>query len=157
MNRPITVIFYGDHLPGIYDTANKDKNNKTVLHETDYFIWSNSVSKSHGAKVAPTTSAYTSSNYFMALAADHMNAKVSPYLALLTSLQQEIPAMSRVIGSTGGIGQGKATYLDCNGNRINVNKLSSKAKKLLEEYKLVQYDQTTGKNYLKETGFTQVP
>lgn len=157
MDKPITVIFYGDHLPGIYDTADMNKNNKTVLHETDYFIWSNSASSSHGTKVNPTTTAYTSSNYFMPLAAEHMNAKVSPYLAMLTELQQEVPAMSRVIGTNGGIGQGKATYLDHDGNDIKVTALSAKAKELLKDYKLVQYDQTVGKNYLKDLGFTQVP
>ena len=72
-------------------------------------------------------------------------------------LQQQIPAMSRVIGSNGGIGQGKATYLDQNGNRIKATKVSRKAQQLLEDYKLVQYDQTIGKNYLKNTGFTKVP
>lgn len=157
MDKPITVIFYGDHLPGIYDTADMNKNNKTVLHETDYFIWSNSASSSHGTKVNPTTTAYTSSNYFMPLAAEHMNAKVSPYLAMLTELQQEVPAMSRVIGTNGGIGQGKATYLDHDGNDIKVTALSAKAKELLKDYKLVQYDQTVGKNYLKDLDFTQVP
>lgn len=155
--KPITVIFYGDHLPGIYDTADMNKNNKTVLHETDYFIWSNSASPSHGTNVNPTTTAYTSSNYFMPLAAEHMNAKVSPYLAMLTELQQEVPAMSRVIGTNGGIGQGKATYLDHDGNNIKATALSAKAKELLKDYKLVQYDQTVGKNYLKDLDFTQVP
>ena len=157
MDKPITVIFYGDHLPGIYDTADMNKNNKTVLHETDYFIWSNSASPSHGTNVNPTTTAYTSSNYFMPLAAEHMNAKVSPYLAMLTELQQEVPAMSRVIGTNGGIGQGKATYLDHDGNNIKATALSAKAKELLKDYKLVQYDQTVGKNYLKDLDFTQVP
>lgn len=157
MDKPITVIFYGDHLPGIYATADENKNNKTVLHETDYFIWSNSASASHGAKVDSSTTAYTSSNYFMPLAAEHMNAKVSPYLAMLTDLKQQVPAMSRVIDSNGGIGQGKATYLDSNGNRVKYSKMSHKARKLLEDYKLVQYDQTIGKNYLKSMNFTQVP
>lgn len=157
IDKPITVIFYGDHLPGIYDTADMDKNNKTVLHETDYFIWSNSVSPSHDTKVNPITTAYTSSNYFMPLAAEHMNAKVSPYLAMLTELQQEVPAMSRMIGTNGGIGQGKATYLDHAGNNIKAAALSAKAKGLLKDYKLVQYDQTVGKNYLEGLDFTQVP
>ena len=38
INRPITVVFYGDHLPGIYSTAYSNKNNILGLHETDYFI-----------------------------------------------------------------------------------------------------------------------
>ena len=157
VNKPITVIFYGDHLPGIYSTADADNNNKTILHETDYFIWSNNASPSAGVKLNQKNSSYTSSNYFMSLAAEHMNAKVSPYIAMLTELQQEVPAMSRVIGATGGIGQGKATYLDHTGNSIKFSEMNSKAKKLLREYKLVQYDQTVGKNYLKNLNFTKIP
>lgn len=40
INKPITVVFYGDHLPGLYpDSAfNKHIENKYL---TDYFIWSN--------------------------------------------------------------------------------------------------------------------
>ena len=50
IDRPITVVFYGDHLPGIYSTAYSSKDNILGLHETDYFIWSNDASKSAGTK-----------------------------------------------------------------------------------------------------------
>ena len=86
IDKPITVVFYGDHLPGIYNTANADKNNALTLHETNYFIWSNRASASHDVKLPESDAAYTSSNYFMTQAAEHMNARISPYLALLLSL-----------------------------------------------------------------------
>jgi len=156
LDKPVTVIFYGDHLPGIYDDASKDKNNALTLHETDYFIWSNNASKSRGAKIDHATS-YTSSNYFMAIAAEHMNAKVSPYLALLTKLRENVPAISRIVVQKGGRSKGNATYLDSNGNEIDKQKLSKTAKQLLKDYELVQYDQTSGKGYLQNTKFTQVP
>ena len=157
IDRPITVIFYGDHLPGIYETANSDANNAVTLHETDYFIWSNKASSSAGTKLPAEETAYTSSNYFMSLAAEHMNAKVSPFLAMLTELREEVPAMNTLIAEAGGIGTGQATYLDANGNQIDVSKLSGKAQQLLEDYKLVQYDMTVGKGYLKDYGFVEVP
>ena len=94
MDRPITVIFYGDHLPGIYSTAYSDSNNVLGLHETDYFIWSNNASKSAGTKLDDASSAYTSSNYFSAQLASHLDAKVSSYLAFLTEMHQAIPALS---------------------------------------------------------------
>ena len=59
----------------------------------------------HFTGLEQSETAYTSSNYFMAMAAEHMNAKVSPFLAMLTELHQEVPAMSRVITSSGGNGQ----------------------------------------------------
>ena len=157
LDKPVTVIFYGDHLPGIYDDAAKEEKNTLTLHETDYFIWSNAASKSKDTKLDYTKTSYTSSNYFMAMAADHMNAKVSPYLALLSELHEAIPAISRVITQKGGRSGGTATYLDSQGNEINKHKLSKTAKQLLEDYSLVQYDQTSGKDYLSKMKFTQIP
>ncbi|WP_181992064.1 LTA synthase family protein, partial [Bifidobacterium longum] len=95
MDKPITVIFYGDHLPGSYQTAAADKNNTLALHQTDYFIWSNQASASAGVKLDASNTAYTSPNYFMEMAAEHMNAKVSPYLAFLTQTRTDIPALER--------------------------------------------------------------
>lgn len=44
INKNITVVFYGDHLPGFYpDSAFKEAVNEK--HETDYFIWSNHQTK----------------------------------------------------------------------------------------------------------------
>ena len=155
MNRPITVIFYGDHLPGIYSTAYSDKNNILGLHETDYFIWSNDASKSANTKLDDSSNAYTSSNYFSAQLASHLNAKVSPYLAFLTKMHETIPAIS--IPSSAGGNVDKPVYLDTTGNRINVKQLSKKAKAMLHDYQLIQYDMSVGKNYLKDIGFVDLP
>ena len=38
LDKPVTVVFYGDHLPGIYSSASEDDNNSLALHLTDYFI-----------------------------------------------------------------------------------------------------------------------
>lgn len=158
LDKPVTVIFYGDHLPGIYPTADADKSNSLKLHETDYFIWSNNASgDASRTKISNNETAYTSSNYFMSLAAEHMDAKVSPYLAMLTRLRNRIPAMSALISNAGGIGLGKATYLDKDGNQIDPETMDQKTQQLLADYKLVQYDMTIGKGYLKELGFTTVP
>ena len=84
LDKPVTVVFYGDHLPGIYSSASEDGNNSLALHLTDYFIWSNKASSSQGNKASDA--AYSSPNFFVAQAADHMNAKVSPSLAFLTEM-----------------------------------------------------------------------
>ena len=156
IDKPVTVIFYGDHLPSIYSTAEQDPKNSSVLHETDYFIWSNSASPSNGTKLADTDAAYISPNYFMALAASHMNAKVSPYLALLTMLHNNLPASSRVAFATGGVSSGDETNLDQVGNQISKKALSKEAKQLLLDYRLVQYDMTAGKGSLADTNFTKI-
>ena len=156
IDKPVTVIFYGDPLPSIYTTANADMDNTLTLHETDYFIWSNQASASAGGKVSGEHTAFSSSNYCMSLAAEHMNATISPYLALLTELQREIPSISRVGSAAVGWGEGDATYLDENGGIIDPDTLTKPAKQLLHDYQLVQYDMTAGDGYLYQTEFFDV-
>lgn len=154
IDRPITVVFYGDHLPGIYSTAYSDSDNILGLHETDYFIWSNNASSAAGTKLDDASSAYTSSNYFSAQLASHLNAKVSPYLAFLTEMHQAIPAMS--VPSAAGDSSDKPVYLNAAGACMNEKDLSEEAKTLLHDYKLIQYDMSAGRNYLKDTDFVEL-
>lgn len=159
LDKPVTVVFYGDHLPGIYSSASEDDNNSLALHLTDYFIWSNKASSSQGNKASDA--AYSSPNFFVAQAADHMNAKVSPYLAFLTELHSKIAAMEPpVVNKIQGwdrIPEGQNIYLDQNGNPMSTDDFDKETKQLLADYKLIQYDITAGKNYLKDTDFMTLP
>ncbi|MDD6461449.1 MAG: sulfatase-like hydrolase/transferase, partial [Bifidobacteriaceae bacterium] len=145
LDRPVTVIWYGDHYPSVFTTANADPANTLALHETDYFIWSNAASASAGTKLSDADAAYTSSNFFMAQAAEHMNAKVSPYLAFLTQMHQQIAAMGLQLDTTSTTG---AEYLDAQGNPLQDADLTDEQRQLLNDYKLIQYDVTAGKGYL---------
>lgn len=159
LDKPVTVVFYGDHLPGIYSSASEDNNNSLALHLTDYFIWSNKASSSQGNKAS--NAAYSSPNFFVAQAADHMNAKVSPYLAFLTEMHSKIAAMEPpVVNKIQGwdrIPEGQNIYLDQNGNPMSTDDFDKETKQLLADYKLIQYDITAGKNYLKDTDFMTLP
>lgn len=159
LDKPVTVVFYGDHLPGIYSSASEDGNNSLALHLTDYFIWSNKTSSSQGNKASDA--AYSSPNFFVAQAADHMNAKVSPYLAFLTEMHSKIAAMEPpVVNKIQGwdrIPEGQNSYLDQNGNPMSTDDFDKETKQLLADYKLIQYDITAGKNYLKDTDFMTLP
>lgn len=159
LDKPVTVVFYGDHLPGIYSSASEDDNNSLALHLTDYFIWSNKASSSQGNKASDA--AYSSPNFFVAQAADHMNAKVSPYLAFLTEMHSKIAAMEPpVVNKIQGwdrIPEGQNIYLDQNGNPMSTDDFDKETKQLLADYKLIQYDITAGKNYLKDTDFMTLP
>lgn len=159
LDKPVTVVFYGDHLPGIYSSASEDDNNSLALHLTDYFIWSNKASSSQGNKASDA--AYSSPNFFVAQAADHMNAKVSPYLAFLTEMHSKIaamepPAVNKIQGWD-RIPEGQNIYLDQNGNPMSTDDFDKETKQLLADYKLIQYDITAGKNYLKDTDFMTLP
>jgi len=159
LDKPVTVVFYGDHLPGIYSSASEDGNNSLALHLTDYFIWSNKASSSQGNKASDA--AYSSPNFFVAQAADHMNAKVSPYLAFLTEMHSKIAAMEPpVVNKIQGwdrIPEGQNIYLDQNGTPMSTDDFDKETKQLLADYKLIQYDITAGKNYLKDTDFMTLP
>ena len=159
LDKPVTVVFYGDHLPGIYSSASEDDNNSLALHLTDYFIWSNKASSSQGNKASDA--AYSSPNFFVAQAADHMNAKVSPYLAFLTEMHSKIAAMDpHVVNKIQGwdrIPEGQNIYLDQNGNPMSTADFDNETKQLLADYKLIHYDITAGKNYLKDTDFMTLP
>ena len=159
LDKPVTVVFYGDHLPGIYSSASEDGNNSLALHLTDYFIWSNKASSSQGNMASDA--AYSSPNFFVAQAADHMNAKVSPYLAFLTEMHSKIAAMEPpVVNKIQGwdrIPEGQNIYLDQNGNPMSTDDFDKETKQLLADYKLIQYDITAGKNYLKDTDFMTLP
>lgn len=177
MNKPVTVIFYGDHLPSIYKHASADDRNSIPLHETDYFIWSNKAAReavdkadnadtAHGGQAVAGSdtaaeNAYTSPNYLMAQAATHLNARVSPYLAFLTAMHRAVPAMEPpVVNVTQGwtrIPEGTPLYLDANGKRIDVSRASAETKRLLDDYRLIQYDITAGNGYLRSLGFMDVP
>lgn len=159
LDKPVTVVFYGDHLPGIYSSASEDANNSLALHLTDYFIWSNKASSTQGNKASDA--AYSSPNFFVAQAAEHMDAEVSPYLAFLTEMHAKIAAMEPpVVNKIQGwarIPEGQNIYLDQNGNPMSEDDFDSETKQLLADYKLIQYDITAGKNYLKDTDFMTLP
>nr|WP_302328185.1 sulfatase-like hydrolase/transferase [Bifidobacterium asteroides] len=158
-SKPVTVVFYGDHLPGIYGTASWDEHNSLALHLTDYFIWSNKASDSSGAQVS--NSAYSSPNFFQAQAAEHIGAKVSPFTAFLTELHDKIsaiePPVANQIQDWNRIPAGQTNYLDAQGQPMNARDFDRATRQLLNDYKLIQYDIMAGKHYLQGTGFNTTP
>lgn len=65
--------------------------------------------------------------------------------------------MSRSINAGSWSAHGEPTFLDDQGRIIDPKTLSGKAKQLLADYKMVQYDMSVGKNYLMDLGFMDVP
>ncbi|MFC6177572.1 LTA synthase family protein [Companilactobacillus huachuanensis] len=147
IQKPITVVWYGDHLPGLYAKNSMQKYN-VVQHETDYFIYSNKYAIEHGYGTRKLTDSteVTDPNGFIPLALKQMQQQVTPYYALLTKVQEEIPAMAK-----NSVGKNENLYVDSNGKQISTKNLTSSQRKLLHDYKLVQYDLTVGKGYSKST------
>ncbi|HFU3955640.1 TPA: LTA synthase family protein, partial [Streptococcus suis] len=115
MDKKITVVFYGDHLPGLYPESIFE-NNSESKYLTDYFIWSNKGNQKLNFPLV------NSSDFPAALLA-HTNSKVSPYYALLTDVLYN--------------------------SSVDKTELSETAQIIADDLKLIQYDITVGKNYLK--------
>lgn len=81
IDKDITVVFYGDHLPGLYPES-AFYNNPEIKYLTDYFIWSN---RERQRQDYP----YLNSSDFPAAVLAHTNSKVSPYYALLTDVLEQ--------------------------------------------------------------------
>jgi phosphoglycerol transferase MdoB-like AlkP superfamily enzyme len=131
------VVFYGDHLPGVYPDSVFEANSTRALHETPFFVWSNFP----GADRAQPT---TSPNHFVDLVLGHVGAKVPPYYALLHRLRQEVSAMD------------SGLLVDDRDRAVRPDQLSPRAIRLLHDYRLVQYDLSVGERLSEETMFAPV-
>lgn len=92
IDKKITVVFYGDHLPGAYP-ASAFENKPETQYQTDYFIWSN-------YQTTKLNYPLINSSDFTAALFEHTNAKVSPYYALLTAVLKESSVAQQAQGLT---------------------------------------------------------
>ncbi|KXT76907.1 LTA synthase family protein [Streptococcus sp. DD12] len=116
IDKKITVVFYGDHLPGYYPTS-VFSSNPGSQYQTDYFIWSN-------YETPKLDYPYVNSSDFPAELLAVTQSKVSPYYALLTDV--------------------------LNNASVDKGELDASQKDISEDLKLVEYDLTTGDNYLTQ-------
>lgn len=150
INRPITIVFYGDHLPGIY--RNNMKVDGLKLHETDYFIYSNPAARRLGARKLTKSTHYVGPNDFIAMAAEQTNSKVTPYQALLTQLYHYLPAYALSTQQNGTNSFNSAPeYVNQHGKIVSAKTFNKRQKRLWHDYQLVQYDITAGHHYLLHT------
>lgn len=150
--QPTTVVWYGDHLPGIYHGLPMGKYG-VPLHETDYFIYSNKAAQRLNHDRLTSQHQLVSPNDFAAMALAKMDVQVSPYYALLTKVQTELPAISLPTNGTAknnSAHQGGIDFINQRGHHV---KLTKDQRRLFHDYQLVQYDLTAGHHYLQRDGF----
>ena len=146
INKPITIVFYGDHLPGIY--GNDMSKDGLKLHETDYFIYSNKYARAHGAHNFSSNTHFVSPNDFIAMVAKQTNSKVNWYQALLTEVYEKLPALTIDTNeSTTNSYNTSSELVNQNGKIVKKSHLSKKQKQILHDYRLIQYDVTAGNHY----------
>lgn len=121
------VLFYGDHLPGIYGSKVKNDNAGLALYRTPFLIWSNQPGQNVPRPVPTTSPAF-----FLPLLYDVANAPMPPYLTLLDQVHQHVTAIQ----------QGR--LLDPQGEQVKESELDSEAAQLLADLRLVQFDFSIG-------------
>lgn len=144
IDKPITFVFYGDHLPAIY-SGNDSKKYGLEQHQTDYFIYSNKYSREQATTLNKEVVA---PNNFGAMALEHANIKVTPYYALLTEVSNHLPALT--IDPTESLSNrfnGKQVFVTEDSQIIQEKNLTEKQKEILEDYRLIQYDLVAGNQY----------
>ncbi|NQP30664.1 LTA synthase family protein [Streptococcus suis] len=78
LDKKVTVVFYGDHLPGLYPES-AFVTDPSAQYKTDYFVWSNFETEDYHYDLI-------NSSDMNALMLETTNNKVSPYYALLTEV-----------------------------------------------------------------------
>ncbi|GMA70563.1 arylsulfatase [Leuconostoc litchii] len=149
LKRPVTLVWYGDHWPGIFSFVNTSTNALSA-HSTPYFIWQNEAAKKANGTV-DVSEKYADPSDFTAMMLKMNNMKVDSYWALKTKLLETVP----VINNYKRNDNGKLSFIDKNGKIIDEKTLTTDQQQLIKDFKLVQYDITTGKNYLLKTKFFQ--
>ncbi len=125
------VLFYGDHLPGIYASSVKRDNEGLALYRTPFFIWS-----SEPAHNVPRTLPTTSPAFFLPLLYDVVDAPVPPYLAMLDEVHRHVSAIQ----------QGR--LLDGSGEpTTDPPELDATTAQLLDDMRLVQFDFSIGQRF----------
>ena len=126
------VVFYGDHLPGDVYEDDVIEQNFARRTETPFFLWSSN------RDLPATALGTTSPIYFLPLAFEAADAPIPPYYALLLDLHAEVPNLSL-------------------SKPVDPSSLSARARRLLHDLELVQYDFSLGERYATEEMFHPSP
>lgn len=122
------VVFYGDHLPGVYSDALRARNAPETSLQTPYLVWSSESNEtSEGAAATPAM--------FLPKVYEAADAPVPPYIALLDDVSRSTPVIQR------------DRLLDPQGQALDREHLDGPTADLLEDLRLVQYDFSIGQRY----------
>lgn len=134
LSRRTLVVFWGDHLPGIYSDTIQNSNEKHTLHETQFLMFDSQGELEKNE--APVTSPF----YFAADLMNQTNQQTTGFYQLLLALQNELPAFERELYYQEGQWHRKA-------------QLNKKQAELYQAYEMIQYDIVSGEKYSLQTNF----
>ena len=132
------VVFFGDHLPPVWSDDIARQNGVVGMRQTPFFLWSNFTDLQESEPL-------TSPVFLLPLLLDQLDAPLPPFYELLRELHEEVPAMRA--------GQ----LYDGEGHQIDREDLSTHARELLRDYRLVQYDLSVGQRWSQDAIFYPEP
>jgi phosphoglycerol transferase MdoB-like AlkP superfamily enzyme len=126
------VVLYGDHQPAGLPDELFARNSGRVMHETPFFIYANFT------ELEPVELPTTSPIFFLPHVFEMVGAPLPPYFALLDRLEGHVSAMQhgRMV-----------SHWDY---EVSPATLTPQARRLLRDYRLVQYDLAVGRRYAEE-------
>lgn len=134
LSRRTLVVFWGDHLPGIYSDTIQNSNEKHTLHETQFLMFDSQ------EELEKTEAPVTSPFYFAADLMNQTNQQTTGFYQLLLALQNELPAFERELYYQEGQWHREA-------------QLNKKQAELYQAYEMIQYDIVSGEKYSLQTKF----
>ncbi|MEQ7188425.1 LTA synthase family protein [Enterococcus hirae] len=134
LSRRTLVVFWGDHLPGIYSDTIQNSNEKHTLHETQFLMFDSQ------GELEKTEAPVTSPFYFAADLMNQTNQQTTGFYQLLLALQNELPAFERELYYQEGQWHREA-------------QLNKKKAELYQAYEMIQYDIVSGEKYSLQTNF----
>lgn len=130
-DEPTIVLLYGDHLPSVWPEAVLAASGPLGRYQTPWVVFAN----------FPTTKqdpGMISANQLMNQVLDSAGATHTPWTALLHELAGEVPAMERT------------AWLAPDGSQLSEDDLTDRARELLADYQLAQYDMAAGQGFATE-------
>lgn len=137
-SEPVLLVFWGDHLPGFYQGEALENNPELKFYEAPFFIYSNDQTLEEEVRE-------TSLIYFTNYVTQLLDFQISPYDALLLELEERLPVLDARI-----------YHERMEKETVSSRKeLTPRASEVLEDYTLLLYDITTGKQYFQDLGFLE--
>ena len=137
IDKPITVLFFGDHLPSdIFDYFAEENNDDLAFYKTDYFIYSNFEQKVLNYPVV-------SPNVMSSIVLEQLNITLSPYYVMLDEVKKTIPVIRW------------GEYL-LDEFFVYEDEFPESAQELVNDYRMIQYDINAGEQYSIDLGIFEI-
>lgn len=136
------IIFWGDHLPGIFPDDLFTKEHMLDKYETPLLIYTNFENNILNEGIS-----IISPFYFMNYVSDTLNHPISGYTAFMKEMEKHLPAFK------------KGLYVEAETQSIITQRdnLTKESQKILQEYDMILYDLLEGDRNTVDAGFFESP